>query len=120
MNNNFASNLKHLRIQSGMTQEELAKKLDKDYSTIGKWELGQRSPIMVDVIKISELFNVPLEILINGSVIDNNKEKNNNTLYNKNAVLFDKIKDLPEEDQELIKNIVETRIKQIDKELGED
>ena len=58
MENNFASNLKHLRLQSGMTQEELAKKLDKDYSTIGKWELGQRSPIMTDVIRIANLFNV--------------------------------------------------------------
>lgn len=74
MENNFASNLKHLRIQAGMTQDELAKKLDKDYSTIGKWELGQRSPIMVDVLKIAELFQVSLETLIGGSVIFDNAE----------------------------------------------
>lgn len=74
MENNFASNLKHLRIQAGMTQDELAKKLDKDYSTIGKWELGQRSPIMVDVLKIAELFHVSLETLIGGSVIFDNAE----------------------------------------------
>ena len=74
MKNNFASNLKHLRIQAKMTQDDLAKKLDKDYSTIGKWELGQRSPIMVDVIKIAELFNVPLETLIGGSIIYDNGE----------------------------------------------
>ncbi len=74
MENNFASNLKHLRIQSGMTQDELARKLEKDYSTIGKWELGQRSPIMIDVIKIAELFQVSLETLIGGSVIFDNAE----------------------------------------------
>ena len=74
MENNFASNLKHLRIQAKMTQDDLAKKLDKDYSTIGKWELGQRSPIMVDVIKIAELFNVPLETLIGGQVVYDNAE----------------------------------------------
>lgn len=74
MENNFASNLKHLRIQAKMTQDDLAKKLDKDYSTIGKWELGQRSPIMIDVIKIAELFNVSLEKLIGGSIIFDNAE----------------------------------------------
>lgn len=64
MENNFATNLRHLRLESGMTQEELAKKLDKDYSTIGKWELGQRSPIVADVVKISELFNISLPDLL--------------------------------------------------------
>ena len=83
MENNFASNLKHLRLQSGMTQEELAKKLDKDYSTIGKWELGQRSPIMTDVIRIANLFNVSLEKLIGQSIIYDNAEQvelNSNTI----------------------------------------
>mgnify|MGYP002796738836 CR=1 FL=1 len=74
MQNNFASNLRHLRIQAGMTQEELAKKMDKDYSTIGKWELGLRSPIMTDVIKIAELFQVSLEKLIGQSMIYDNAE----------------------------------------------
>lgn len=119
MNNNFASNLKYLRIQSGMTQEELAKKLDKDYSTIGKWELGQRSPIMVDVIRVSELFNVSLETLINGSVIDDNKISANKNDFDEYAVLFDKYKTLSEDDKELIKNIIETRRKQMDEQLSE-
>lgn len=74
MENNFATNLKHLRIQSGMTQEELAKKMGKDYSTIGKWELGQRSPIMTDVIKIADIFQVSLEKLIGSSMIYDNAE----------------------------------------------
>ena len=74
MQNNFASNLRHLRIQARMTQEELAKKMDKDYSTIGKWELGLRSPIMTDVIKIAELFHVSLEKLIGQSMIYDNAE----------------------------------------------
>ncbi len=68
MENNFANNLKHLRIQNGMTQQELGKILDKDYSTIGKWELGQRSPIMEDVIKIADFFNISLQELISGNI----------------------------------------------------
>ncbi len=74
MENNFASNLKHLRLQKGLTQQELANKLGKDYSTIGKWELGQRSPIMTDVIKIANFFDVSLEKLIGSSIIYDNAE----------------------------------------------
>lgn len=50
MNNNFAFNLKHIRQEKGLTQEQLGKMMGKDYSTIGKWENGTRSPIMEDVI----------------------------------------------------------------------
>ncbi len=76
MENNFANNLKHLRIQSGMTQNELAKKLNKDYSTIGKWELGQRYPIMTDVIKIAELFDISVDDLIMKNLFTINKNSN--------------------------------------------
>lgn len=68
MENNFSFNLKHLRIQKGLTQEDLGKKLNKDYSTIGKWENGTRSPIMEDVIKIADFFNITLQELISGKV----------------------------------------------------
>lgn len=71
MENNFASNLKFLRLQNNLTQEELGKRLGKDYSTIGKWENGTRSPIMEDVIKIAEYFNVNLSELIASNYVKN-------------------------------------------------
>lgn len=64
MGNYFNTNLKHLRIAAGLTQEDLGKRMDKDYSTIGKWENGTRSPIMEDVLKVSELFNIELTDLL--------------------------------------------------------
>ncbi len=82
MENNFASNFKHLRIQNGKTQEEIGKILNKDYSTIGKWELGQRSPTMEDVIKIAEYFNVSLQELICDDFVHNSK-KNKEINYEK-------------------------------------
>lgn len=95
MNNFFNTNLKHLRITAGLTQEDLGKKLDKDYSTIGKWELGQRSPIMEDVLKVAELFNVELNELLLTDLRFNNppkKDKENNEKYKqilKNKGLMD-------------------------------
>lgn len=78
--NNFPSNLKHLRVQNNLTQEDLAKKLDKDYSTIGKWENGTRSPIMVDILKIADLFDISLESLIGNNIIYDNAESISETV----------------------------------------
>jgi transcriptional regulator with XRE-family HTH domain len=124
MENNFATNLKHLRIQSGMTQEELAKKLGKDYSTIGKWELGQRSPIMTDVIRISQLFNVSLEKLMCGSFTHNNENVTNSLNNNKKEInfleqyqlLFDKDDKLTEEQKKFFMDYIEEKHKEIDNE----
>lgn len=69
-----------MRIQQGYTQEELAKKLDKDYSTIGKWENGSRSPIMADVLKIADLFNIELKDLIQNNIVYDNAEPINETI----------------------------------------
>lgn len=114
MENNFASNLRHLRLRNGMTQEELANKLDKDYSTIGKWELGLRSPIMTDVIRISELFNISLEKLIGQNVTQRDNYDELDILYSKNKNI------LTEDDKETIKFLIEKRKREIDKQLGEE
>ena len=124
MENNFSHNLKQLRIQNNMTQEELGKLLNKDYSTIGKWENGTRSPIMEDVIKISQIFNISLEKLIGDKFIYNNlsevkKESLNdlsildNVLYSKKDKI-DSVKNLPIEKQQAIANAVKSVLDMID------
>lgn len=66
--NNFSINLKYFRIQSGLTQEELAKKLNKNYTTIGKWEKGIRSPILDDLIKIADIFGITIDKLVRSDI----------------------------------------------------
>lgn len=90
MENFFPSNLKHLRTQSGMTQTELANKLDKDYSTIGKWELGERNPTTLDLFKIADIFNVSERDIVNK---DLSSDRNNNQLSQR-EILFNKTKDI--------------------------
>lgn len=115
MKNYFPDNLKFLRTQKGMTQDELAQKMDKDYSTIGKWELGQRNPIMSDIIKLSDIFNVSVQNLVEKDL----RIKNEN--FDELELLFNKHKDvLTESDKTLIRTIIEQRQKKIDKELGEE
>lgn len=111
--NNFAYNLSYLRKEKKLTQFDVAKIVNKDYSTIGKWELKQRFPTMGDVIKLSNYFNVPLDNLLYKKLDSGNKE------YDELDLLFSKNKDiLTEEDKTYIKFIIEKRRKEIDKELG--
>lgn len=118
MKNFLPSNLKHLRLQSGMTQTELGKKINKDYSTIGKWELGERSPSTFDLFCIADIFNVSERDIVNKdlSVLDQAQAK-----LSQQEILFNKTKDhLTESDWNIINAIVEQRKKEIDKELGND
>lgn len=116
MDNNFPNNLRHMRLQKGLTQEELGKILDKDYSTIGKWENGTRSPIMEDALKVADFFNVSLEEMICKNIYEQNTKS-----YDELELLFSKHKNiLTDEDKEYMKFIIEKRKKEIDKQLGEE
>ena len=62
--NNFSNNLKFLRNYYNLNQLQLGNKLGKDYSTIGKWENGTRSPTMQDTLDICSYFNIDLNDII--------------------------------------------------------
>lgn len=111
MNNFFANNLKHLRVQNNWTQEELANKLDKDYSTVGKWEKGIRSPIMQDALKVAETFGVSIEELVTKDMF-----LSKNAPSSKLQVLFDKTKDiLSDDDRATIEFIMQKTIDNYEK-----
>lgn len=59
----FEEKLMNLRKQNGLSQEDLAEKLDVTRQTVSKWELGQSKPDMEKLIEIGKIFNVPLESL---------------------------------------------------------
>lgn len=59
----FSEKLMNLRKQKGMSQEELADKLNVTRQTISKWELDQTVPDMNKLIEISKLFEISLDEL---------------------------------------------------------
>ena len=63
MQNYFSTNIKFIREQKSLTQEQMANIFGKDYSTVGKWENGTRSPVMEDALKIADILNIPIEDL---------------------------------------------------------
>lgn len=50
--------LKLLRIDAGMTQEEVSTALGISPSTWSKWENGKSFPDVLDIVKIEQLFNI--------------------------------------------------------------
>ena len=56
-------NLTRLRKMANMTQLDLAEKLNYSDKSVSKWEQGTALPSTENLIHLSELYGVPLEIL---------------------------------------------------------
>lgn len=60
----FNENLKYLRKREGLTQEELAEKLNVSRQSVTKWESGQSLPDIEKVKEIAYMFSVSVDSLI--------------------------------------------------------
>lgn len=75
MRNNFNKNLRFLRKKKNLTQDDLAKRIDRDYTTIGKWETGDRTPKLEEVLKLANFFGVsPYDLISEDLSMQNAKE----------------------------------------------
>ena len=58
--------LAELRKENGMTQEQLAEKLNVARRTISRWETGNNMPDIDILIELSDLYAVDLREILNG------------------------------------------------------
>ena len=65
-------NIKTIRKSKGLSQEELAIKLNVVRQTISKWEQGLSVPDAEMLIKISEVFQTPVSTLIGENICESN------------------------------------------------
>lgn len=63
MSNYLKSNLKFLREQKGLSQTKLAKKIGVNQTTIGRWESGEITPTVDNVVDLLKALNIPIESL---------------------------------------------------------
>ena len=85
----FGEKLKGLRMDSGMSQKQLAEKLGVTKSVISYYELSERTPSPDVLVKIAGVFQVTTDYLLG---------RESKTLLN--------VDDLPYEDIELLECIV--------------
>ena len=70
----FGKKLFELRKQKGISQEELADKLNISRQTLSKWELGNSTPDMEKLILLSDYFEISLDELVFGNELETHKE----------------------------------------------
>lgn len=56
--------IKELRMQIGISQSELAKRLGVTKSAVNSWEAGTNSPSLEYIIKMSQIFSVSTDYLL--------------------------------------------------------
>lgn len=83
----FGEKLQKMRKLNGMSQEQLAEKLNVSRQAISKWEIGSL-PDVENIIKISKYFNCSLDYLMNNDVdFEENHGVNENREF---SVVIDK------------------------------
>ena len=71
---NFSEKLFELRKKSGLSQEELADKINVSRQTISKWEMNQSSPEMDKLVNLSEIFNISIDELVGNERLNESKK----------------------------------------------
>lgn len=67
---NIGNNIKQLRQQKKMTQEQVAKKLGVTYQAVSKWENNSNAPDIALLPEIAELFGVTIDVLFSDNITD--------------------------------------------------
>lgn len=87
----FNEKLVMLRKQNNLSQEQLAEQLNVARQTVSKWELGETTPEMDKLIKMSEIFKISLDELMKEETQGETVNDPNNTNSQKLAGMTIKI-----------------------------
>ncbi len=72
----FADNLKQIRKEKGLSQEELAELLEVSRQAVSKWEQGAGYPETEKLLLLSNRLNVSLDILMGTEIVADNRVGN--------------------------------------------
>ena len=67
---NIGGNIKRLRQQNNMTQDQVAEKLHVSYQAVSKWENNINAPDIALLPKIANLFGVSIDALFSVQTAD--------------------------------------------------
>lgn len=81
----FAEKLQKLRKQNGLSQEQLAEKLNVSRQAVSKWEMGT-IPDMENMLKLGRYFDCSLDYLMNDDIDTNAKSQQSPKIENRNLV----------------------------------
>ena len=88
---NFSEKLYELRKKEGLSQEELAEKVNVSRQTVSKWEMNQSSPEMEKLVNLSKIFDISLDELVGNDGINEKENKPQEDVKPKKRHIFLKI-----------------------------
>ena len=80
---NFSDNLKKIRKENNLSQEQLAEKLGVSRQSVSKWESNLAYPEMDKILQICQLFNLNIDDLLNQDIKEVNISKTSKNNINK-------------------------------------
>ncbi len=81
--------LKEARVNAGLTQEQLAQKIMVSRQTISNWENGKSLPDIINIMNLSDLYQISLDDLLKGDPKMKEKmEKDVNAAKNNKRLLL--------------------------------
>ncbi len=114
MREEIGKNIKSIRRQKGISQQELADKIEMNRSTVAYWEMGKTTISLDMVTKLAEALDISLFDLFNYNSVDIENEVNDdltylNKLLCKNNIISSNYK-LSNRDYEKIINFLKVNI----------
>ena len=80
---NLADNLKQIRKENNLSQEQLADKLGVSRQSVSKWESGAAYPEMDKVLQLCKMFHLTVDELLNNDIKEVNEDKQSKNNINK-------------------------------------
>lgn len=62
----IGSFLRELRTEKGLTQEQLAEKLNISGRTVSRWENGNNMPDLSIIVELADFYDIDIRALLNG------------------------------------------------------
>ncbi len=103
----FAENLKKCRIDKGISQDELAKKINIHPVQFSRYERGQTIPSIEVVQKIASVLETSIDVLVLG---DENSKARISLKDRELLSMFNKVQELNNDDQDCVKKLLKAFI----------
>lgn len=98
--------LKNIRLDNNLTQDDFAEKLGVTRQTVSSWENGKSYPVIENIIKISEIFNISLDNML--KEYQSHKKVNDSQIK---TIVFGKLNEV---DVQYVENAVDKLVNDID------
>ncbi|EGJ26396.1 helix-turn-helix domain-containing protein [Streptococcus porcinus] len=87
--NKFAEQLKNYRLKKNYSQDALADRLFISRQAISKWENGDSTPDLENLVKLAEIFDVTLDQLVRGKELASSHNNENDSEEDDNLNLLE-------------------------------